>query len=349
MKGLLSYSGITSKIKAMEGKLITNEQYKYMAALENVPEAVGFLRTLPPYQDTFLNLDDESLHRGTIERLLTDSLYRDYTKLYRFANLKQRRFLDFYFFHFETDILKNCLRNAVAHQPLSLGLARYEDFFNKHSRVDLIQVSASENLDEFIDSLEGTDYYEPLRKLRDSGDTDHFDYEMALDLFYFGHAWALILKTLPKSEQDAILQCFGTKLDLLNLQWIYRTKRYYAVSSEAVQALLIPLHYKLRPEQLKKLAEADSTDDFFSALSLTWYGSRIKKTELSEKPDLEILYRYVLNHIHHMVSKQSPYSMAILYSYLYFKEAELRKIVTIIESIRYNTDVSEIITYIEQH
>lgn len=349
MRGLLSYSGITAKVKAMEGKLITDEQYRYMAALESVPATVEFLRTLPPYQDTFSNLDDESLHRGTIERLLADSLYRDYTKLYRFGSLKQRRFLDFYFFHFETDILKNCLRNAVAHQSVSLGLARYEGFFKKHSSVDLIQVSASESLEEFIDNLEGTAYYKPLIKLKDSGDTDHFDYEMALDLFYFGHAWDLIQNTLPKSEQDTILQCFGTKLDLLNLQWIYRTKRYYAVSSEAVMTLLIPIHYKLRPEHLKRLAETDSAEDFFSALSLTWYGSRLKKAELSEKPDLEILYRYVLNHIHRTVSKRSPYSMAILYSYLYFKEAELRKIITIIESIRYNTDVSEIITYIEQH
>ena len=32
-----------------------------------------------------------------------------------------------------------------------------------------------------------------------------------------------------------ILQGFGTKLDLLNPQWIYRTKRYYTVSGEAVK------------------------------------------------------------------------------------------------------------------
>lgn len=349
MKGLLTYSGIAAKVKAMEGKFITGEQYKVMAALESVPEAVAFLRTLSPYQEIFSDLDDDSLHRGDIERLLTESLYSDYTRLYRFGNLKQRQFLDFYFFHFESAILKNCLRNAVAHAPVSLGLARYEEFFNQHSKVDLVRLSASESLDEFIDNLEGTRYYHVLSRLRDAGDTDHFDYEMALDLYYFTTSWNLIKKKLPASEQDAISKCLGTKLDLLNLQWIYRTKRYYSIPGEVVSGLLLPIHYMLRTEQLNRLIKAETLDEFFSELSRTWYGSRLKELSLDEKPDLELLYRYVLNRIHRTVSKKKPYSMAILYSYLYRKEAELNKIITIIESIRYEVDVGEIITYIEQH
>ena len=349
MKGLLSYSGITAKVRAMEGKLITNEQFKALAALESVPDAVGFLRALPSYQEIFTGLEDDALHRGTIEQLLTDSLYSDYTKLYRFSNIKQRSFLDFYFFHFETSILKNCLRNAVAHHPISLGLARYEEFFNRHSKVDLITVSASESLEEFVDNLQGTVYYGPLSKLKEAGDTDHFDYEMALDLFYFSSAWDVIRKKLPKGEQDAVLKCFGIKLDLLNLQWIYRSKRYYRISAEAADSLLIPLHYKLRPEQTAQLVSADSTDAFFAELSKTWYGSSLKEETLSEPPDLEVLYRQVLNHVHSTMAKRDPYSMSTLYSYLYFKEAELNKIVTVIESIRYSIDVNDIIAYIEQH
>lgn len=349
MKGLLSYSGITAKVRAMQGKLITDDQFKEMAALESVPEAVGFLKALPSYQETFSGLEDDALHRGTIEQLLAGSLYRDYTKLYRFANLEQRRFLDFYFSHFEASILKKCLRNTMAHHPVSLGLARYEDFFNRHSKVDLVAVSASGNPDEFIDNLEGTIYYDSFSKLRDAGDTDHFDYEMALDLLYFVHSWGLIQKKLPKGEQDAILQCFGTKLDLLNLQWIYRTKRYYHIAPETVKGLLIPLHYKLRTEQLERLCAAESMDDFFTELSRTWYGSRLKEANLAENPDLEVLYRHVLNHIYRTVSKRTPYSMASLYSYFYFKEEEINKIIMIIEGIRYSVDVGEIITYIGQN
>lgn len=349
MKGLLTYSGIAAKVKAMEGRLITDRQFKTMAALESVPDAVGFLKTLPSYHDTFSGFDDQDLHRGTIERRLTDSLYHDFTKLYRFASVKQRRFLDLYFIHFETDILKGCLRNAAARETISLGLSRYEEFFKNHSPLDLIRISAAENLEEFIDNLEGTCYYQPLHRLRESGSTNLFDYEMALDLFYFQRIWRLIKKTLPASEQKTIHQSFGTKLDLLNLQWIYRTKKYYAASAETISALLIPIRCRLKKDQLDSLLRTETMEDFFSELSKTWYGARLKESDLDESPDLEILYRYVLNHMHTAARKKKPYSMGILYAYLYFKEAELKKIITIIESIRYNIDVSEINTYIEQH
>lgn len=349
MRGLLAYSAITAKVKAMRGKLITTEQFKAMAALESVTGAVEFLKALPAYHNTFSSFDDADLHRGAIERTLTDSLYSDYMKLYRFASVKQKKFLDLYFLHFETDILKNCLRNAAAHESISLGLARYEDFFKNHSKVDLIRVSASESLEEFIDNLEGSIYYPVLNKLTAAGDSKHFDYEMALDLFYFKRLWQMIKKTLPAAEQKIIYQSFGTKLDLLNLQWIYRTKRYYFVSAETIRSLLIPIRCNLKKTQLESLIEAETIEDFFNVLAETWYGVRLKKADLSETPDLEILYRFVLNHFHRSVSKKKPYSMGILYSYLYFKEAELRKIITIIESIRYNVDVGEIVTYIVKH
>ncbi len=106
MRGLLAYSGLTAKVRAMKGQLLTKEQYRAMAALESVPEAVDFLRSIPTYSDIFPDMDSEDLHRGTIERLLAGALYRDYARLYRFAGIKQRQFFKLYFMHFENRYIK---------------------------------------------------------------------------------------------------------------------------------------------------------------------------------------------------------------------------------------------------
>lgn len=349
MKGLLSYSGISAKTRAMEGKLISRGQFRIMAALESVPDAVGFLKKLPAYESTFLNLDDESLHRGIIERLLTDSLYQDYTRLYRFASLRQRKFLNFYFQHFEISILKNCLRNAMGHQPASLGLAKHEEFFKKHSKIDLVQLSASLNLDEFIANLEGSPYYSFLSTLKESDDTNPFDYEMALDLYHFVHTWNYIKKKLPRGEKESLLKCYGANLDLLNLQWIYRMKKYYQIPADRIRSLLIPVQLHLKPEELEHLISAERLEDFFTELLKTWYGSRIQETGLSEQPDLEAVTRILLYRIYRRSGKSHPYSLTALASYLYFKEAELTKIVTVLESIRYRVDTNEILAYIDQN
>ncbi len=349
MRGLLAYSGLTTKVRAMTGQLLTRDQYRAMAALESVPEAVEFLRAFPAYAGVFPDMDSEDLHRSTIERLLAGSLYRDYARLYRFSNINQRRFFKLYFMHFEVDIMKSCLRNAAAHQPVPVGLSRYEEFFRSHSKLDLAAIGTAATTDEFIDSLEGTVYYPLLARIRESGNGGHFDYEMALDLYYFNMTWKAIKKNIPKREQETILQGFGTKLDLLNLQWIYRTKRYYAIPGAEVKKLLIPIRYRLRSSQLEQLIAAESMEEYFSALSETWYGSQTEQPALDEKPNLEILYDLILAHIHRTAAARNPYSIASLYSYLYFKEDELRKIVTVIEGIRYRLDAGEILDIIEKH
>ena len=54
---------------------------------------------------------DAELHRGDIEKVLRQSVYHDFAKLYSFANLKQRQFLSMYFMRYEIYFLKVCLTN----------------------------------------------------------------------------------------------------------------------------------------------------------------------------------------------------------------------------------------------
>lgn len=347
MRGLLSYGALTTKIRAMRGHLLKEEDYQTMASFETVPEVAEYLSSFPSYYGLFSNLDGDGLHRGNIERLLADTLCRDYAKLHLFASAKQRRFFKLYFMHFETDILKNSLRAIAAEQPVPPRAIASEEFFRKHSQLDLPRITASSSLDELIDGLEGTIYYPILDSLREAGDAGHFDYEMALDLFYFQTTWKAMKKKLSRQDLDLAVQNFGTKLDLLNLQWIYRTKRYYASSGDTIRNLLIPIHCRLHEPQFERLLAAESREEFFNALSGTWYGNRLRAADMEENPDLELLYYMILNQIHRAASRNHPYSMATLYAYLYFKEEEVRRIVTVVEGVRYQIGAAEIMNLIK--
>ena len=74
MGSLISYSGISTKVRAMERWRIRPEQFEAMAALESVPEAVRFLRSIPPYEEIFSGVEDKELHRGRIEQHSTGIL-----------------------------------------------------------------------------------------------------------------------------------------------------------------------------------------------------------------------------------------------------------------------------------
>lgn len=345
--GLLAYSGIATKIRAMESHLITEQQFRKMAMLEDVRSAADYLKQLPAYADIFSGLDDTRLHRGHIERLLAQSEYRDFAKLYRFSNLSQRRFLDLYFMNYEITIIKQVLHNVMSGRHQQMDLSDFQDFFDRHSSVDLVRLAQSESLSDFIAGLEGSPYYAPIATLGTQKERTLFDYEIRLDLLYFKTMWKIKDKVLTKEERAVIGQCFGSRLDLLNIQWIYRSKKYYDLLPADIYALLIPVKYKLKTEQICRMAEAASLHDFFAALRETHYG-RLSETDWNEPPDLEALYHQILNQIYKGTGRRHPYSMAVLDSYLYAKELELQKIIAIIEGIRYGLDPNKIMDMVDK-
>lgn len=206
MGNLLNYSAIAAKIRAMRGRLLTDEDFSRLCFQDSVSAAVEMLKTHPSYEQVFEGMEGESLHREKIEQLLWLSLYRDYSSLYRFASVRQRDFLDLYFMHFEIDILKKCLRDAASSRTSELDLYVFEDFFRKHSKLDLIGLAECTSIAGFVDGLQGSYYYEPLHELYEQGVTALFDYESALDSLYFIHLWKNLKKQLGHKEQDAVLE-----------------------------------------------------------------------------------------------------------------------------------------------
>lgn len=343
MGNLLTYGGLTTKIKAMKSRLIQEEQYRELAGLDSVTSSVDFLKSLPAYSPILKGTESGELHRGQIEQLLLQAKYRDFSKLYRFSNLSQRKFLDLYFMHYEIAILKRCLRSIIGGQPMEVDLSQFQDFFNRHSKVDLIRLSNARSLEEFTANLAGSPYYSMLVHLNSQENMRLFDYEMNLDLIYFKTMWKVTTKNLKKKEREAISQCFGQRLDMLNIQWIYRCLKYYHMDAVQIFALLIPIQYHLKTEQIQAMASAATLEEFFQILKQTYYGNLLPE-ELDRHPDPEKLYDQVMERVHRMTAQKDPYSIAIVNSYLFSKELEIHRIINIIESIRYGLSQAQILS-----
>lgn len=339
--GLLAYSGITTKVRAMESRLLKPEQFRELAEQEDVRSAADYLKEQPAYAEVFDGLDDTKLHRGYIEQILTQSEYRDFTRLYRFSSMKQRKFLDLYFKHCEVEVIKKLLRHMLGGREGQTDLSMFQGFFEKHSELDLETLCRAKNFSEFTEALEGTVYGKLLSQMQEKGQTGLFDCELKLDLFYFQLLWKLRNKLLSKTERKILDDCFGSRLDLLNIQWICRARSFYRLSQAEIYALLIPVHYRLRADKVKLLVEAEDDAKFFAVLRETPYGKQ-EELQTGQMPDIQLLSNQMLNRIYGRTGHRYPHSPAVLDSYLYRKELEMRKIVTALEGIRYGLPASEI-------
>lgn len=348
MGGLLSYSGITTKVRAMQSKLLSPKQLNEFASLNSVSEAVVYLKNQPAYRDLFADTDETLIHRGQVERLLNIAMYTDFAKIYKFATPKQRKFLNIYLMKYETGIIKKCLC-AVLNGNFNIPNKDVLIGFLKHfSLIDTDLLFNAKTTEEILESLKNTVYYDALLKITralDSSDVTLFDYEMALDICYFSKLWNNIQKVFKGRELKLMTSSWGSKIDMLNIQWIYRSKKYYNLSSADIYALIIPINYKLKRTELKGLIEAEDINAFIALLKTTFYAKH--QDSITEVGDsLESMYIKILDSINYSAARKNPYTAAIVNSYLYRKEHEIDKLTTALECIRYGLNSNETIRYV---
>lgn len=346
MGNVLTYSGITTKIKAMQSRFLKENDYRELIASETVPKAVAFLKTTAGYRELFSDFDENQLHRGEVEQQLSLSKYYDFSKLYRFANMKQRKFLDLYFIHYETIALKICIRSIFSNNPVKLNYSAFEEFFEAHSELDIVRLGNCTTLAEFHDCLKGTRYETILSRIGSLSDATLFDYEMQLDLGYFKLVWKAKDKYLDKRERLILTASLGSKMDLLNLLWISRAKEYYRMEPAGIYAMLIPIQYKIKDAQMKALVESATLADFYACIKKTYYSRFLPENAKQETKDLESLYQTAIGKIHSSGMRKNPYSIAAINAYFYFKETEIHKITTTIESIRYGLQPKDILSIV---
>ncbi len=345
MGNLLAYSGLTTKVKAMQSRLLTSSQFQEMASLDSVAACVEYLKSQPAYETVLGSTEPGELHRSVIEQYLKLSEYRDFDRLYRFSNLNQRKFLDFYFMHYEVALLKRCLRSIIGHSPLDFDLSLFQQFFDSRSSLDFSKIAEAKSLPQFTAALEGSVFYPLLSSLSREDSISLFDYENGLDMFYFKTMWQIMNKKIKASDRKILVQCFGSRMDMLNIQWIYRCKQFYHLAPADIYALLIPIQYRLKASDIHNLTESETIDGFFSVLNSTWYRRELENIPVKH-PNPEVLARQVHEHIYQYTSQKEPYSVAILSAYFYRKDKEIQQLITIIESIRYGVPSQTILSSI---
>src|SRR5574344_1966104 len=343
MGSLLQYAGLTTKIRAMKRQLITTEEFKRLAELSSVSEFVDNLKKRKSYQDIFEDVEASDIHRGNLEKLLMYGIYRDFSKMYRFSNLNQRKFLKLYFIKYEVGMIKRAIRGLNFDASQSY-YDRAEVIFTEYSEIDISKVYDATTIEGIIEALKGTIYYDPLKQVSEYSTKTSFDYEMALDMFFFKYVWKK-RKQFKGSELRSISDCIGSEIDSLNILWIYRAKKYYHLDNTSIYDVIIPITFKINKEQIAALVDAADDNDFKQIIENTVFGRFLESNEYT-KESIDKSYKKVISKLNNKYFKLNPYSLACMNAYLHEKSEEMKKLITIAESIRYGYKSDAIIAEI---
>ncbi len=346
MGNLASYSALTTKVRAMTNKFITQDQYRTLLSYSNAEAALDYLKTTKGYEEALRDLPSSEHHRVNLFHYLSRASYNDYASIYHFSNQDQRKFLKQYGRRFETIMIKRRMNTIFNGGEPEASQLINKDFFDHYTDLDVDALFHASSIDGVLSILKDTPYNKVLSAVAKNPDASLFEYETALDQFYFASIWRNKGLMKDKRSEVIIKEAFGSRFDLLNIMWINRIHRYYKMNRAEIYATLVPIYYHLTEEEVEAMVNAPDEESFRNILKDTYYG-RSNKLDLSEDAST-IDYTGMVRNILDILARQTPYSIATPYRYLYTKEHEISKLLTALECVHYQLPVNEAMTIINK-
>jgi len=339
LRQLIKYSGVFVKSKAIKAKQLTQEDFDQLMQKTSLSEIVMFLKNETHYGEIFKEVPERNLHRGDIENPLKKYYFSIIKKYYIFIASNDRKFFKMIFLKEEIEAVKTILRRIDVDKERFI--APIDDYVAAHFSIDIKKLSQMKSMDEFMDNISGAGFEKTLKyAFNTDSDKNMFFLEMALDSYYYKQ----LMDELSKNKESIIKNIYGIEIDMKNIIWIYRCKKYYNVPKEIIYSYHIPYNYKLEKKKLKEMMDSKNLEELFGFIEKSPYKDLIKglEDESGKKIFIENNYDKYFSNVLKKINRAKPFSIISVIEELYSVNAEINKIINIVECIRYSLNEKEI-------
>lgn len=344
MSSIVKFAAVNTKIKSLESEMLTKQQYSKLMKCENYIDALRFLKESTSYKKILKNYKIDELHRGNLEVILKDYYVDNFYKLFHYFDNNYKKLLKIFFMKYEIEDLKTILRGKFrgADKEKIYRLITSKSPLNIINYEELI---ASPSVEMVIENLKNTVYYKHLLGLKNSyREEGLFRIEMTLDFIYFSMLRKYI-KKLDKESANIIKNINGEYCDLINIQWIFRSKKYYKLNPEEIFNYTIYDWNKVNRDMLKKLCYCNNLTEFYEKVKEFPYRELFKKSNgkefLVEKEIMIYMKKLFLKY-----KSAGKMNIGSVIAYLGLYEIEIRDIISIVENKRYSQKNEDAVNYI---
>ena len=332
MKRSLMYPSINTKLKAIYSKKLNLDEFSELSRQPDSQRALLFLKSR---KSEFKGLT-ENADRIEIETQLDKNLIIDIQKIERLLGNESKEYLKLFLSKYEIRCIKSVFRKIYSKSILNEDLDNVE-IWTKTIFRRINGIYNVTNFEEFISIIRKTPYYKIFKNYEknDIKQMNMFEIENKLDIMYFS-----TLKKLAKEHNNkCLLDLIGTQIDLQNIVWIYRIKKYYKFSKEQIYNTIIKSYYKISKKEIEKLIDSNDYQEFEKILKKTIYKDLTKGNEKTlEQMSSKFLYKKNKKNF-----RNNMFNMNFIYNYIDIIDAENNDITNIIEGIRYNLARNDII------
>ena len=215
-----NYAYVATRARSRRSRLLPAEAYNQLLNLEHAEIAryiqdLEYRREIDRYGSTLSGAD-------LIETALVDNLAKDVGDFLSFSKGKLRDILHVYAEKYRIENLKNIVRGINQNMDKQ-NLERLVCPINDSDKELYNKLYDSKTVEDMISSLEGTSYYNPLKKALEARNSDSLQpLEDALDLIYYQN----LVSNQPSGGADVeVYRDFvQLKVDIANIKTLLRMR-----------------------------------------------------------------------------------------------------------------------------
>lgn len=328
---IMKYGNSKAKLSGMYAKRLKKSDLQELLHQNNLKSAIMILKT----KNLELNELDESARRIQIETVLDKILIADIVKIKRLLDKKDKEIFERFIEKYKIRCIKSVFRKLysktiVHYNPESIKIWT-ESIFK-----DIDGIQNAETIAEFLGFLSKTQYKKIFENFSDdeslTRNLNIFEIENEMDKIYLNK-----LIDISKNKNDRLEEMILNKIDLMNLLWLYRIKKYYNFSEDKIKEIFIKQEKDNSKLEIKQFLSLENDTEILENFQKNAY---IRKYENSLSLEQNInIYLYKE---YYKIFKSQMFDISNICAYINLIEMENTDIVRIIEGIRYGLSKEEI-------
>ncbi|MCK5812254.1 MAG: V-type ATPase subunit [Clostridiales bacterium] len=339
LDNVFTYSSIATKIRGMYAKLLTMEDYQAMIEKKSVADVATYLKATTNYGQLLSKVNVSIIHRGQLEDILLQEMMNDYKKIFYHVRGNIKIFLHLLYEKYEVESLKILFRILESKNDLAL-FPDSVTFLSKNQAINTSKLLSSKSSSQLIGNLRGSVYYDVLSDYETNNTfLNLFNIETSLDQYYFLQLQKQVKKLLTGNDEKVVYEALTKQLDIMNILWVYRSRKYFTMDREEMYNSMIGHQSKLSRDIIKQLVDCHDDKQFIQIVSGTKYGDIFKD---ENQHNYERNYQKVIYQLHVSTLRRHHFSIGSVVAYLHLKEFEIANIISVVEGIRYHIDKEEI-------
>ena len=349
-RSLSKYAFINAKLRARISKILPDDKFNDLTKAPSLDAALALLRDTP-----FAGLENIYSSTGDLKQAELELLKNEielYKNIRQYLQHVPAELVDALLTRFEIDNLKNAIRiyfdRKIRKRSVDTGI-HYIIYDRIIHDIPFDIIVNAENFDEIAGVCEGTPYSQIIKKYSPTVESQGslFRLEIALDHLYYVNLLTAIEK-LDRRDRALAQRLAGVEIDLQNINWLLRFKKFYDLPPEAVLATLVPGGLNL---------DKSIFNELYSTQNVMYVLQRFVKIKYpglsallsSQTPDSisrlllirRILEEIMKHEVHHILVGY-PFTIGIILSYFILKQNELSKIRTILNAKHYHIEQERI-------